>query len=798
MTIKSVRFRPTLAIVIEASWLAGLLLVPLVFRGRELVAFFSQPKVFLIHVVALVILVAWTFEWAAMYRTGSPGGPSLFERIDDWVGREPGRWALITLAGFGVVEFASTLLSPLPWVSVWGRDFGDLGYELYSTFSFLVIAFAIAIRVRSREQVFRLLLVVVSAATLSAAYGIAQHFGWDPIGRGANLPRVVSSFGNPLFFGSYLVLSLPITVGLGIYAHQSGRRWALPATAIAVGLQMSALWFTGGRGPGLGALVGLFTLGILSWQVLGRAAITQVSGVVSGAIVVAAILIALPADTAPGARGFGDLLSVPADAADAVGFVVSRETESAPTVTAVPDSTAVLPTATPAGRPGSLLTPPVQLTTDPRAGALSGRAAIWGAAFELSVTRDRPFEESTILRGLRVLFGFGPDMFYYSYPVVAEPTANFVGVSHAHNYALQILLEQGLVGFILIGTASVLALIATIRVLKARNTELWLTILMIGSLSALIGRAVDQLVSVGRLSDLMLFFALFGLLIALVEIAGKDRQEEVRPHSRRAPRRARRQANSPIVPSLIPWGSAVIVAVVALTVVVTKDVPLLRAGWVAADGFEQKSDEANSAYRSFAHASDLAPDIERYAIEQSGLLIRTAAALEDPETSINLLTTAYETLARYEKRDPHAWNTQLDLARTTARLIELGQTERIPELIARYQNLSELLPSFPSAQTTASAAMLAIGEPDLALFFANRAVSVSFDTLIDAEAWWTRGSALAVLNLGAEAISAYETAIVSQPKGPYARPSHCKIADIFRSQDDELAAYPHARAGGCI
>ncbi len=56
--------RGRLALVIEATWLAGLILVPLVFRGREWVAIYSQPKYFLVHLSALVIIVAWTAEWA--------------------------------------------------------------------------------------------------------------------------------------------------------------------------------------------------------------------------------------------------------------------------------------------------------------------------------------------------------------------------------------------------------------------------------------------------------------------------------------------------------------------------------------------------------------------------------------------------------------------------------------------------------------------------------------------------------------------------------------------------------------
>ena len=151
--------------------------------------------------------------------------------------------------------------------------------------------------------------------------------------------------------------------------------------------------------------------------------------------------------------------------------------------------------------------------------AIQRAREIWGTATDLAASRDRPFDESGVVRGLRVLFGFGPDMFFYSYPVAADPQGSLLGVSHAHNYLLQVLMEEGLVGASLMAAAAALLLIAALRVLRARSAEPWLAIVMIGTLAALAGRAVDQFGSVARLSDLMLFFALGGALFALTEIA---------------------------------------------------------------------------------------------------------------------------------------------------------------------------------------------------------------------------------------------------------------------------------------
>ena len=152
--------------------------------------------------------------------------------------------------------FISTLLSPMPWVSVWGRDFGDLGYDLYSTLSYVVIFFAVAFRVHTRDQLLRIALAVATVGTFSAAYGVSQAFGWDPIGRGEGLNRVIASLGNPLFLGAYLVMTIPIVMALAIHYQSRGRWWLLAPAALSIGLHITALWYAGGRGPWVAAITG--------------------------------------------------------------------------------------------------------------------------------------------------------------------------------------------------------------------------------------------------------------------------------------------------------------------------------------------------------------------------------------------------------------------------------------------------------------------------------------------------------------------------------------------------------------
>ena len=791
-----------LAIAIEASWLTGLVLVPLVFRGRELVAIYSQPKYFLVHLVALVIVVVWTAEWALGPSRNRAIG-SVFETVDRWVGREPGRWALLAFGGFIVAAVASTLLSPLPLVSLWGRDFEDLGYELYSTLAFLVVLFAIAFRVRTRDQVRRIALALTGTGTVTALYGLSQHFGWDPIGRGADAGRVISSFGNPLFFGSYLVMTVAITVAISAYAHLEGRRWVIPAGTLAVGVQLAALWFAGGRGPMLGTIVSLIAFMVIGWIFLDRRILAHIALSVGGGILVAAALIAIPAEAGQGSRGFRDFFDVPGEITDSIGFVFSStespfDQSSVPAITD-PDLTAPATAIPPEGTTATSANAGVAVATiesvgaiDARGGALSGRAEIWRSATALIVSREVPFDESGLVTGLRFLFGFGPDMFFYSYPTVTSHKVHLTGVSHAHNYLLQVLLEEGLIGALFILAAAALLMIASFRVLGLGTLDPWLAIIMIGVLAALVGRAVDQFGSVARMSDLMLFFALAGLLFALTEIARAAESSGTNkvPIASRSARRRERRSGLNVTAIIV----AVIVGTLATLVFVSKDVAMLRAGWIAANGFESKAaSDGDAAYLSFERAADLAPAVERYALEQAGLIRRTAANRQDPAEKSRLLNLAYEILARYEDRDPQAWSSQRLLASISLQLVNLGDTARIPEVIARYDNVATLMKAYPFVLSEVAVVNIQYGEMQQALDYSERAIAGEKTTTPQPGAWWSKGSSLLSFGRTEEAIGAFTNAIAGNSRGHFAWLSHLELGTIYFERGQRELADEHRR-----
>jgi uncharacterized membrane protein YuzA (DUF378 family) len=126
-----------------------------------------------------------------------------------------------------------------------------------------------------------------------AAYGIAQHFGWDPVGGNFGLNRVQASFENPLGFGAYMVMTIPATLALALFAQK--HTWT-SLIIVLVGLQLAGLWFSGSRGPYIATLTGLFTFFILAIAFGHIKWITRYALILIGGGLFAATIIAVPSE----------------------------------------------------------------------------------------------------------------------------------------------------------------------------------------------------------------------------------------------------------------------------------------------------------------------------------------------------------------------------------------------------------------------------------------------------------------------------------------------------------------------
>ena len=152
---------------------------------------------------------------------------------------------------------------------------------------------------RTREQIERLVAVVLLTSFPVALNAIVQWWGWDPIRPEARGGRVFSTLGNPIYLAGYLVMIIPLTIwkifrlqkSAG-YNNKCQKQMLQALFWLILCTQVTALLLTGSRGPTLAAGAGLFTFALLyatlkSWKVVSRSlAAFAVCTVLAGAAVV--------------------------------------------------------------------------------------------------------------------------------------------------------------------------------------------------------------------------------------------------------------------------------------------------------------------------------------------------------------------------------------------------------------------------------------------------------------------------------------------------------------------------------
>lgn len=204
--------------VIEACWLAAIILAPLffdVYSSRV----FEPDKISLVRSLALVMVAAWLTMQAEKTRSAGtlrlPGAnrtsPTDRARavVVAWSDKNPLALPAILLI---VVYVVSTLTSLSPSVSLLGSYQRLQG--LYTTLSYIVIFFLAASTIRSRAQIDRAISVALVVSFPIAFYGIIQHYFLDPLPWGGDVTsRVASNMGNAIFVGAYLIMVIPLALG---------------------------------------------------------------------------------------------------------------------------------------------------------------------------------------------------------------------------------------------------------------------------------------------------------------------------------------------------------------------------------------------------------------------------------------------------------------------------------------------------------------------------------------------------------------------------------------------------------
>jgi len=86
---------------------------------------------------------------------------------------------------------------------------------LTATLCYIFLFYATVNFVTTQKRLYFLVIAIVTGASISSIYGIAQHLGFDVFKWSSfDARRVFSTFGNPVFLSAYLVMTLPLLIAL--------------------------------------------------------------------------------------------------------------------------------------------------------------------------------------------------------------------------------------------------------------------------------------------------------------------------------------------------------------------------------------------------------------------------------------------------------------------------------------------------------------------------------------------------------------------------------------------------------
>jgi tetratricopeptide (TPR) repeat protein len=256
----------------EAAWLAAVILVPVFFNIYSS-RIFEPDKITLLRSLALLILLAWLVKIVEL------GG-------FHWVRLEPGKSKIKSFLkiplvapalGIAILYLLATLFSITPSVSLWGSYQRLQG--TYTTLSYLVIFGAIIANLRKRNQLERIITVVIAVSLPVTLYGVLQKFKIDPVPWGGDTSRrIAANLGNSIFVAAYLIMVFPLTVGRIVESFKAilteEGKLTIPIVKATLyiflaAMQVIALYMSGSRGPALGWMASsyfIFLLLSLYWR----------------------------------------------------------------------------------------------------------------------------------------------------------------------------------------------------------------------------------------------------------------------------------------------------------------------------------------------------------------------------------------------------------------------------------------------------------------------------------------------------------------------------------------------------
>jgi putative inorganic carbon (HCO3(-)) transporter len=203
--MKEIKIAKIADILLEISWLSILILLPLVFFPFFISGAWQISEYFVFQIITEMMFFIWLVKIILF------GKSVCRSETNPPVGGVKSIKILLPAGIFIFVLGLSTIFSQSQYYSFWGIYYRKMGYLTWLHFFvfFLILFF----NLKNKEQIKRIFWAVIFTVFVATIYGLMQIIGLDfltwnnPTGFAS---RVFSTFGQPNFFASWLLLALPI------------------------------------------------------------------------------------------------------------------------------------------------------------------------------------------------------------------------------------------------------------------------------------------------------------------------------------------------------------------------------------------------------------------------------------------------------------------------------------------------------------------------------------------------------------------------------------------------------------
>ena len=685
---------------IESIYLVVILLVPIVFSPETYFGFYQLPKESILHMGGSLILVLISL------RLITNPNAILSRLINHRI-----------IASGVLLVLMSSILSALFSVDIngsfWGREYGTSSYSVLTMFSLTNLALGIIVVADTLSHEKRLLLSVTCSTFIVAVLGLLQNFLPNIFETFTfyHQERIVSTTGNPIYLGSLLLLGIPLSILYFIRHHEISynKLRLLFAYLTVVSIQISTLVLTLSRGPIAGFGI-VFIVYMIAYLVFHRKSVINFLLLFIAPVLIAVLIINLPI-MVPERDYFDELTERTGSISKDLDLSIEIETG-------------------------------VNMRIKPE--SFNYRGENWIGAFKLIRYWPKILENSES-QYARLLVGYGPDAYVYVYPITVPIQKNIVISTHAHNFILNNIVENGLVGIM----AFIFLISGCVYILRTRylNSEGHEKFLFVALGSIILARLAEQMLGLAVISDLLYFY----VLISLVSITPSYQKERTI------------SVNISSSAYKIPVALMLIICLLLSSVFTVKNYKSTAAGFNLGRGIHYlEKGEIEKSITLFEKASKLNPHSEVIETEMFKLTLKVylRANQVNPEEVPFILARMYERLVDFESRVPYSFNTQNFLTQVLWEMFKKNQDEFREEMVGRYILLRNLMPNYIDTQEILANILVATGEIELGKQEAELGIIMEEVSGIPSpQSWWVKAEAEKIQGDISNAIKSFEMAI---------------------------------------